>query len=398
LTPRLRRAAAALLVLWVASVAYLTLTPTGYGVGVSRYRFFCVACGELDGSDMLRNWILFVPGGLLAAIVLGRWRALALGLGFTALIEFVQVGIPGRDPAVQDLLLNALGALTGVVVMRRGLGRWTRHAVAATAALTWLVPLVLLIPETTPHDLYGQWTPRFGGSGYYQGRILNVSVGGLVVPSWKFDDKAPLDSALVRRATLHVVLEAGPVLARRAPVFQIADAEENAILELHALGPDLILRGWNPARILKLDQPDVRWPGAMDGVAAGDTVTIVVDRGRDSVCMSVDDRERCNLAPSLADGWGFVLYLEGPPLWFRQLMSAFWALGLGGLIGLTARSWRQALAFTTALAVVGYGGTLVSPDVRPSVAFSAVLVLGALAGALLRRPVVWLWRELRPTA
>jgi len=357
-----------------------------------------VACGDLDGSDVLRNWILFIPGGLLAATVLRRGEALALALGFTALIEFVQVGLPGRDPAFQDLALNALGAVTGLVLIRRGLGRWTRAMVLLWVSLGWLAPLVLLVPSTTPHDLYGQWTPRFGRVAAYSGRVLDAAVGGLHVHSWKVDEKEILDSAIVARAPIHLQLNAGPEPRSFAPVFQIMDGRQQGVIELGALGPDLLLRGRNPARILKLDQPDVRWPGAMEGVAPGDTVTIVIDRGRDSVCMSVDDRERCNLAPSLADGWGFVLYLEGPPLWFRQMMSVFWALGLGGLIGLVARSWRRALAFATALAVVGYVGTLISPDVRPSLAHAGVLVLGALIGALLQRPVVWLWRELRPTS
>jgi hypothetical protein len=397
LAPHLRRIATALLVLWVTSLAYLTLIP-GPPTVSSRHGFLCLACGSLAGSDLIRNWILFLPGGFLATLVLGRWRAVALGVGLTTLIELAQLGIPRRDPALQDLLLNSIGALSGAVLASRGLGRWARTATAFGAAIAWAAPLILLVPKTTPYDLYGQWTPSFRRTARYPGRILDASVGGLFVPSRRVVEKAPLDSAVLERHPIRLLVEVGPAPEARAPIFQIVDGLQNGILELHGLGPDLVLRGWNPARILKLDQPDTRWAGAMGGVGAGDTVTIVVDRGRESVCMSVEGRERCDLAPSLADGWGFLMNLEGPPLRLRRMMSVFWAVGLGGLIGLVARSWRQALAFATALAVVGYAATLISPDVRPSLAHAGVLVLGALIGALLQRPVVWLWRELRPTS
>jgi hypothetical protein len=135
----------------------------------------------------------------------------------------------------------------------------------------------------------------------------------------------------------------------------------------------------------------------MLGVAIGDTVPVVIDRGHGSVCMSVGEREQCNLAPSLGDGWGHVLYLEGPPDWFRSLMSLLWAIGLGGIVGLTSGSPRSALAFATTVAVIGYVGALLSPDVRPSTLHAAVLVSGALVGAMTRSPFMRLWQTLRPT-
>jgi hypothetical protein len=402
MTSRRRHILLGLLAMWVVGVAYLTLTPAGYRPRFSMGRFFCIWCGEFDGSDMLRNWILFVPGGLLAGLALRRRWALALPIALTCFVELAQVRIPGRDSALQDLILNGLGGLSGFWLARRGLGAWGTRTVAAVAAVAWLAPLALLVPKSTPNDLYGLWTPRLGRMALYDGRIIEASLGPLAIPSHRVDEKRALDSLVVHRAMLHVLLEVGGQPGSTAPVFQINDGHRQDVMDVLALHSDLILRGRTPARILKLDQPDTRWTGAMDGLSEGDTITLVVDRGRDSVCMSiegssVDRRERCNLAPSLADGWGHVLYLEGPPLWFRQLMSVAWAIGLGGLIGLCSGSWRSALGFATGLAVVGYVGSVISPDVRPSVFFSAVLVAGALLGAVLRDPVVALWKELRPT-
>ena len=396
LTRERRWAALALLALWVAAVAYVTLTPAGYSPSFRLRRFMCIACGELDGSDILRNWILFVPGGLLSALVLDRWKAIALPVGLTLVVEASQTWIPGRDPALQDLLLNTLGGVTGVFLMRRGLTPVRQRMIVSAAALAWLAPLALLVPGTTTYDLYGLWTPRFGRRAAYQGTILEASVGGLPVYAWMVEDKATLDAALRGREPIRLLFTAGGSTRSRDPIFQIVDRESHGVLELHALGPDLILRGWNPARVLLLDQPDTRWAGAMDGVAVGDTVTLVIDRSRDSTCMSIDDREQCNLAPSLADGWGHVLYLEGPPAWFRELMSLMWATGLGGLVGLVSGSRRSALVTALGVALVGYVAAHISPDVRPSALHGAVLVGGALAGAFLRGPVARLWSEVRP--
>lgn len=394
--PYRRQLLLALLAMWVAAVGYLTLTPAPTTTPpLTTQTFLCVWCGDFDGSDILRNWILFIPGGVLAAAALGRGRGLAIPIALTCLVEFIQVGVPGRDPALQDLLFNGLGAWTGALLTLRGLHDRARRAVPLLVAAAWLAPLLLLIPRTTPFDLWGQWTPRFGGHPHYQGKILDASVAHVAVPSGRVDDKPTLDTAIVARSPIRLRLTAGPPPPAAAPVFQIVDGRQQGVIELLALGPDLILRGRNPARILKLDQPQARWVGAMEGVPVGDTVTLVVDRGRDSVCMSIDDREHCNLAPSLADGWGHVLYLEGPPHWFREMMSILWALGLGGLVGLTAGTRRSAALLVAGLAAIGYVGSVLSPDVRPSVLHAGVLVMGTLAGILVRDPLVRLWEELR---
>jgi hypothetical protein len=288
--------------MWVGVVAFLTLSPAGYTPPLTLESFLCVRCGMFDGSDILRNWILFVPEGLLAGLTLGLAPAIALPIGFTVVIEILQIDIPGRDLGLQDLIFNSLGALTGVAVARWGLARWSRRVLSGAAIAAWVAPIVLLIPMATPFDLYGLWTSRFGNVTRYSGRIVEASVGTLAVESRLVRERAVLEAAITHRTPVRLLLEVGQAPASLAPVFQIRNEYEEAILELGALGPDLILRGRNPARILKLDQPEARWSGAMLGVAVGDTLPVVVDRGRRSVCMSVRERVQCNLVPSLADG------------------------------------------------------------------------------------------------
>ena len=392
-----RQLALTLFALWVGAVAYVTLKPAGYTPPLTLRSFLCVGCGMFGGSDIIRNWVLFIPGGLIGALVFPMRWAVALPVFVTVVVEVVQIGVPGREPALQDLVFNSLGAASGVLALRNGLPHLSRRFLGVAVLLAWLAPLPLLVPQTTQDVLWGMWTPRLGGSVHYMGRVLDASVGEHRVGPGRLPGKPAVDAAIARREPVRVVLEVGPQPTSWSPVFQVVDGEQQEIVLLGALGPDLILRGHNPARILRLDQPDVRWPDALSGVAVGDTVMIVVDRGRDSVCMSVGDRERCNLAPSLAEGWGHVLNLEGPPLWFRALLSMGWALGLGGLLGLTAGSHRTAMIVATTLAMVGYLASTLSPDVSPSLLHAGLLVCGALAGALTRRPIVLLWKELRPS-
>jgi hypothetical protein len=63
-------------------------------------------------------------------------------------------------------------------------------------------------------------------------------------------------------------------------------------------------------------------------------------------------------------------------------MSLLWAFGLGGIIGLTSGSRRSALPIATTLAIVGYIGSQLSPDVSPSAVHAATLVVGAFVGAI----------------
>lgn len=376
---------------WVATVGMLTLTPAGYTPPLTLEAFVCIGCGWRGTSDILLNWAMFVPGGVLTATLLERRRALLLVVAFTVVIEIVQIGIPGRFPALQDLVFNTLGAVSGAVLVSHGLGRLGQRLLAGIVVIAWLSPIGLLIPMTSAHDLYGQWTPVFGGSAHYEGRILSASVGTVETPSRRVEEKAALDRAIVTRQPIELRLRIGPPPSSLAPVFQVADSHRDFILTIGAVGQDLIVRGNNPATVLGLDQPDVRWNGAMEGVTPGDTVILTVDRSVDSVCISLDERTECALAPSLGDGWGFLIYLEGGPNWIRTLTSLAWALGLGLVLGLMSDPTRWALVLGPLLALAGYVASYLSPDVSASAVHAVLLAGGSLAGIRLRRPFARLW-------
>jgi glycopeptide antibiotics resistance protein len=73
-------------------------------------------------SQAVGNVLLLLPLGLfgpLAVPWLGRWWRVLLGATlFSTCIELIQLAIPDRSADVDDVLLNAAGALLGYFLMR----------------------------------------------------------------------------------------------------------------------------------------------------------------------------------------------------------------------------------------------------------------------------------------
>jgi hypothetical protein len=366
------------------SVVAVTLLPGGYTPALTLRGFLCVGCGATDTSDILRNWLLFLPVGALLALVVPDGKAVMCGLGLSALLETLQIGVPGRDPALQDLLSNGLGAWCGVLIQRRGLGRGAQTIVALMMAAVWLSPVVLVMPLTTGPDLYGLWTPALGSLERYDGRILDVTIGDVPVPSRRVADGARLEAALRAREPIAIELRVGHPPAGLAPVLRVADGSGVEIVTVAARGDDLLVRARSVSHFMRMDQPDIRWAGAMRNALTGDTVGVIVDRRIASTCISVAERRACGTAPSLADGWGFILNVESAPLWLRTIFGLTWSVGVGTLLGLCSGSRGSAGLSGATLATTGLVASALSPDLRPDVGAAASLAAGALVGWALR--------------
>jgi glycopeptide antibiotics resistance protein len=85
--------------------------------------------GELKHSpveylaELSANVLLFAPLGFLLPLLIPAirrwWQALAVGAGVSLLIELYQLAWPGvRKASVNDLLMNALGAVLGFAALR----------------------------------------------------------------------------------------------------------------------------------------------------------------------------------------------------------------------------------------------------------------------------------------
>jgi hypothetical protein len=140
MTPRRRRAgrvwSIVLLAAYTAFVCFMTLTPRGAGDGALS-RWVKEVLDDLHARgialwidfltiEFLANIAMFVPLGLLTALVLDRrrwWLLLVVGTAFSGLIELSQLlFLPERYPDWRDLVSNTIGFLLGAgvgVLIRR---------------------------------------------------------------------------------------------------------------------------------------------------------------------------------------------------------------------------------------------------------------------------------------
>ena len=106
-------------------------------------------------SEMAFNVAMFVPVGLLAALLIPRRRwplALLAGLGFTMFIELVQVPVADRISDPRDLVMNTTGAVLGVLLVL--VARAVRRAGAVAVGAGAVEPPVVPVPPATDaaHD------------------------------------------------------------------------------------------------------------------------------------------------------------------------------------------------------------------------------------------------------
>src|SRR5262245_47975269 len=80
---------------------------------------------KLDPMDIIANMLLSLPLGFLYRVAAGRavprspmaiWIGAALA---SALLETVQIFLPGRYPSLVDVMTNSLGALGGAALHER---------------------------------------------------------------------------------------------------------------------------------------------------------------------------------------------------------------------------------------------------------------------------------------
>jgi VanZ family protein len=127
-----------------------------------------------DSFDVGSNLAGYLPlGGLIALAACSSgvrpWVCAALGAGAPSMLsylcEFMQQFLPGRVPAMEDWVMNTVGAMAGSVlaVTAHGLGlfdrwhgmraRWFVHDSAGGLALLALWPVGLLFPAPVPLGL-----------------------------------------------------------------------------------------------------------------------------------------------------------------------------------------------------------------------------------------------------
>ena len=254
----------------VVMILIVTLFPTGEGApaavspGLGRER--------RDLSDAILNFFLFVPFGI--AVAGGGRSVLVAGLGgvmLASLIEVTQTILPGRDPALSDIVFNASGAVAGALVAlhrRRWLNPNPRTAL--TFSSVSLLGAVLVVVGT--------------------GRLLSP------LPSTPFGGSTQLVLAKSSSASLR---EVEAVL-----VLDVPSAEQGVLIGRS--GNDLVLRYPSRGAAYGFDQPDYRENGLFEKAAAGDSGIVSFSRDRSRWDIAVD-RNRATIGPTPGLGWALSL-------------------------------------------------------------------------------------------
>jgi VanZ family protein len=128
--------------------AVVTLAPLDFAAAPSAGWSWLVVPG-----DLLRNVAFFAPIGFLAALAgparHALPRAVAMGGGFSLLLEVAQRWLPGRYPSLLDVVANTGGAaIGGIVALAVASGVTTRQGERAIGALG--APLAGLVYLLTP--------------------------------------------------------------------------------------------------------------------------------------------------------------------------------------------------------------------------------------------------------
>jgi hypothetical protein len=379
----------AVLGLGVAAIALATLIPSGDQSTESV--FACIFCGEKALADVLVNVILYVPLGIgLALIGLRPRRAVLAGALASAVVEVIQIALPGRDASIGDVLANTCGTALGVlVVMTVALWLQPPKRLSGLLVLGWSLVVVatwgltgwLLQPSFPKTAYHGQWTPNLGYLMWYRGRVLSAYVGGNEIRSRRAPNSEALRRDLLEGAPIDVEFVVARTTPRVSSIFSIRDEGERQVLLLGPDRDDLVLRYRTRAADFRLDQPDLRLPGAVQSLQDGDTVAVKVNRTGRGWAIALEHADTRELGFTMGSGWAVLFYAESFPKRLRDALGLLW---IGGLL-LPVGYWLRRDALSVTAVTLCLVGAAVIPGFTRLLATPAPLwiamILGLVVGA-----------------
>ena len=295
-------------VFWTTFILAATLFPYGPVLGPvpseNLARFDPSPLGH--PGDFLANILLFIPWSFFAAGLLARNRfrrrrafiVLVLGAFFSGMVEFLQLGLPSRNPAQADILANLLGVGAGIW-LEASLGERLRSWLSSIGVrITQVLTIRVLVGLVVIHlvlvwGLFRFADHRSSFSNWDPGYHLNIGNEGTGDRPWIGD----LDEALLWKSVLPGE-EINRLLAGQAPT---ADGRNDLLWSL------------DPSRAMgSFSVPFARQTEALRQ-AGRFTLSVAVQTGNTSqtgpgriVSLSVDPLHR-----------NFTLGQEGPDLVFR---------------------------------------------------------------------------------
>jgi hypothetical protein len=413
-------AAIALTALAFLAICVATLTPSS---GVSGSNFWCIACSDFGGVDVVANVVLFIPLGFAAALATGRPRlSIALCVATTVAVEMLQVRVvPGRDASLGDLLGNSLGGALGVLAATRWRSLvWPSAWLGTRLAVAWalFVATILTItswglrPAHVPVSLWIQRVPQRPSYEPFTGTLLSFDVDGVDLPTPYPRSDLRLSDHLARDTwTATAVVDTRGLRPTRSIIVRVAE-EFTPLVWIDQIG-------WSVTCLQKTRSGDVRFRSPRASLANALRATeslpsvakVRCSRRHGGLRLEVERGGATRayhmaLTPSL--GWLLLSpfdiafddrYRIASALWLAALVFplGYWVSSArrGNGVGLRAHRARPALGIVAGLAIViaVVGGLEMAPrvlDVATArwwewIAAGVALGLGMAASGLVRR-------------
>lgn len=319
----------ALLYCSVAGIGTATLYPVGgrYATKLS----LCLICGPNGAADILRNVFLFLPFGMaLGGLLRSRRHALVIGVALSLTIELLQFHIPGRFPAVSDLVFNSFGTALGIRLAHSA-HRWlyppprSARLLAAGSMGIALVVLALgghlLRPGLPGEEYAGQWTPELVFFEHYRGEVIDVRLGELSIPAERLSNTAELRALLLSGAPLRVRAIAGPPVTKLAPIFRLNTRRRREVVLLGIEGDDAIFRYHTRSALFLLERPELRAREIFREISVGDLLYLAITPAGNGYCVEVNQLRHCGLGFTASDIGSLLLHSRTMPPWQQRVFG-----------------------------------------------------------------------------
>ncbi|HTS87902.1 MAG TPA: VanZ family protein [Gemmatimonadales bacterium] len=346
------RAGLALAVLGAIFIAALTLTPAPEEADrVAELSWTCLVCGDLGGTDVSLNLLLFAPFAAGLALLGWRtWRVCLVAALVSLSIETIQFAyLPGRDASLSDFITNTTGAtLAAFVVNHRGV--WLTPTVRQARTLLWsgLVAWVAMegitawaVQPALPHTRYwGQWAADLGFLDRFTGRVLSATVSGDSLPPHRVMDSERLRRQLLAGGSVATLAITGSAPDGLAPIASIFDQGHQMIAMLGQRRAETYFRVRTHVDDLRFRPPAIILSDALPA-GAGTLIRLEGSYERGVYRLRVEANGHAlerDLAASPSWGWSFFMpyanYALGRSVY---ALTALWIAGLLLPLGFWAR-------------------------------------------------------------
>jgi len=376
---------------WAGLILLLTLVPGPEVTGSPEDlpSILCLICGERGGADGILNVLLFLPLGIALMAATGNAiRMVVLAVTLSIVIEVLQGMIPGRYPALGDVVYNSVGAASGI-----GLAAITEHLLwpgrrlagaltigtGAVAAGLFFMAGVLLAPSFPDTIYYGQWTADLHYMEAYEGRVLHASLGSMFLGSERTSNPELAVELLRSGAALDARAVAGPAPTALAPIVSIFDESSVEIVVLGADATDLVLRMRYRANDFRLDRPDLRVRHAFAATRAGDTISLRAENTSEGYSLWLDEHRYAPLRHTPGEGWSLLLHPQRTAPWVDSALNAAWVAGPLILAGW----WAPGLGWAAAARLIALTGMVMAAVTGPFTGVATAEILAAMGGVLL---------------